>query len=170
MSNIALKLPVYFRNPLPPHFSNIGLGVRAVSNHFCNFPKTTIWHSHPLHVLKASCVEVRKEPELELSFFFILGKAVCVPLFPYLNYTSSLPSLWQLAFCSSFLSWASMLNSKMWRRICADLPFRGLGRKWAAGLFFLTWFPFMISPSLFRPRYQPLPDCCCRYIMEEYVT
>ncbi len=35
-----------FRNPLPSHLSDVGLG-RAVSDHFCNFPKPTIQHSHP---------------------------------------------------------------------------------------------------------------------------
>ena len=33
-----------------------------------------------------------------------------------------------------------------------------------------NWFPFIISPSLLRPKYQPRPDCCCLQIIEEYVT
>lgn len=37
-----------FKNSLSPHLSVIGLG-GAVSEHFCNFPKPTVWHSHPLH-------------------------------------------------------------------------------------------------------------------------
>lgn len=80
------------------------------------------------------------------------------------------PGCWkQLCHCARWEQrWRNHL--RMRERPDPYAPFRGLGRKWAAGLFFLTWFPFMISPSLFRPRYQPLPDCCCRYIMEEYVT
>lgn len=50
------------------------------------------------------------------------------------------------------------------------LPLSGFGMKCAAALFFLTWFPFMIPPSLLSPRYQARPEACCRYSMEEYVT
>lgn len=47
------------------------------------------------------------------------------------------------------------------------LPLSGFGIKCAAALFFLTWFPFMIPPSLLSPRYQARPEACCRYSMEE---
>lgn len=47
------------------------------------------------------------------------------------------------------------------------LPLSGLGMKCAAALFFLTWFPFMIPPSLLSPRYQARPEACCRYSMDE---
>lgn len=44
-----VRLSNSFGNPLP-HLSNIKLG-GFVSNHFCNFPKPKVWHSHLLHVI-----------------------------------------------------------------------------------------------------------------------
>lgn len=45
-----LKEEVFGWYHLPPHLSDVSIG-GAMSNNFCNFPKLTIKHSYPLHVV-----------------------------------------------------------------------------------------------------------------------
>lgn len=46
---LTSELPAGF---IPTHLSDVRLG-GAASNHHCNLPKLTAWHSHPLHTVMA---------------------------------------------------------------------------------------------------------------------
>lgn len=78
----ALFIPVF------PHLFNVKTE-RTVTQHFCNFPKSLIWHWHSFHTVTNWLQSCRRKKGPGLKFFLLNSLLRITPLNQYFKHLSS---------------------------------------------------------------------------------